>query len=369
MVRRRARDFAPPRSRPPRARNQSLQHTVYNLAGALDRGLRDGERLLLNEMVFRSDDVPVPDRFDYWVELLGRSHAPMELHSEYADNFQASQRVLDLGDVTAWSLAFQPLVFRRTPKLIRQSDPETYHLSLVVRGTGAGVWPHRETQYKPYDLLINSSSLPNDVHSIGAPVSTVAVEIPKALVPLPRDVARRIVGMPLSAREGMSALLARFLVQLVEDTASYQPADGPRLGMVLTDLTSALFAHLLEAGDGLPPETHRRTLTLRIQAFIREHLHDPHLTPATIAATHHISTSYLHRLFRDEDATVAAWIRRLRLEAARRDLTDPALHALPIHSIATRWGFPRATDFSRAYRAAYGTTPKDYRHQALNGHK
>ncbi|WP_417801297.1 helix-turn-helix domain-containing protein [Streptomyces sp. NRRL B-2790] len=316
-------------------------------------------------MVFRSDDVPVPDRFGYWAELLGRTHAPMELRSDHADAFRASQRVLDFGAITVWSAKFQPLVFRRTPKLIRQSDPETYHLSFVVRGTGAGVWRHRETQYKPYDLFINSSSLPNDVHSSGDPVTTVALEVPKALLPLPRDMAGRIVGAPVSGREGMGALLAGFLTQLTTDTAAYQPADRPRLGTVLVDLVAALFAHLIEADDSLPPETHRRALALRIQAFIREHLHDPCLTPATVAAAHHISTSYLHRLFRDEDATVAAWIRRLRLEAARRDLTDPALHATPIHAIATRWGFPRATDFSRAYRAAYGTTPRDHRHQAL----
>ncbi|MEV0370385.1 helix-turn-helix domain-containing protein [Streptomyces sp. NPDC050636] len=324
---------------------------------------------MLDELAFHSDDVPAPDRFDYWAELLGRTHAPMELRSDYVDDFQASQRVLDLGAVTVWSAAFQPLVFRRTPKLIRQSDPEAYHLSLVVRGSGAGVWRHRETQYKPYDVFINSSSLPNDVHSAGTPVQTVALEIPKALVPLPRDVARRIVGAPVSARDGMGALLGRFLTQLIQDTTPYQPADGPRLGTVLTDLAAALFAHLLEAGNCLPPETHRRTLTLRIQAFIRDNLHDPHLTPATIAAAHHISTSYLHRLFQDEDATVAAWIRRRRLEAARRDLTDPALHTIPIHAIATRWGFPRATDFSRAYRTAYGTTPTDHRHQALHSHE
>ncbi|MFH8573759.1 helix-turn-helix domain-containing protein [Streptomyces sp. NPDC017993] len=324
---------------------------------------------MLNEMVFRSDDVPRPDRFDYFAELLGRTHAPMELRSDYADDFRASQRVLDLGAASVWSFTFQPLVFRRTPKLIRQSDPETYHLSLVLRGTGAGVWSQRETQYKPFDLFINSSSLPNDVHSAEALASTVALEIPKALVPLPRDVARRIVGAPVSAQEGMGALLARFLTQLTEDTTLYQPTDGPRLGTVLTDLTTALFAHLLEAGNCLPPETHRRTLTLRIQAFIREHLHDPHLTPATVAAAHHISTSYLHRLFQGEDATVAAWIRRLRLEAAHRDLTDPALQTLSIHAIATRWGFPRPTDFSRAYRTTYGTTPKDHRHQALHNHE
>ncbi|MEU9992931.1 helix-turn-helix domain-containing protein [Streptomyces sp. NPDC048045] len=326
-------------------------------------------RLLLDEMVFRSEDVPAADRFDYWTELLGRTHAPMELRSDHVDDFRASQRVLGLGAVTVWAATFQPLVFRRTPKLIRQSDPETYHLSLVVRGSGAGVWRHRETAYKPCDVFINSSSLPNDVYSTGDPVQTVALEVPKALLPLPRDMAGRIVGARVSARDGMGALLAQFLTRLIADPAAYQPSDRPRLATVVTPLVAALFAHLLEADDCLPPETHQRALTLRIQAFIREHLHDPRLTPATIAAAHHISTSYLHRLFREEDATVAAWIRRLRLEAARRDLTDPALHATPIHAIATRWGFPRATDFSRAYRAAYGTTPKDHRHQALQRHE
>nr|WP_324604645.1 helix-turn-helix domain-containing protein [Streptomyces sp. NRRL S-337] len=313
--------------------------------------------------------MPAADRFEYWSELLGRTHAPMELRSDYADDFRASQRVLDLGAVTAWRAVFPPVAFRRTPKLIRQSDPETYHLCLVVRGTGAGVWRDRETKYKPDDLFINSSTLPSDVHSTGDPATTVALEIPKTLIPLPRDMTRRIVGMPVSTREGMGALLARFLTQLSADTAAYQPSDGPRLGRVLTELVGALFAHTLDAGRCLPPETHRRTLTLRIQSFIRENLHDPHLTPTTIAAAHHISTSYLHRLFRDEDSTAAEWIRLRRLEAAHRDLTDPALHATPIHTIASRWGFPCATHFSRAYRAAYGATPQEHRHHALHGHE
>ncbi|WP_189959365.1 helix-turn-helix domain-containing protein [Streptomyces alanosinicus] len=320
---------------------------------------------MLDEMVFRSEDVCAADRFDYWSELLGRTHAPMELRSDHADDFRASQRVLDLGAITVWTHTFQPLVFRRTPKLIRQSDPETYHLSLVVRGSGVSVWRHRETEYKPYDLFINSSSLLNDVYSTGDPVQSVALEVPKALLPLPRDVAGRIVGAPVSAREGMGALLAQFLTQLIADPAAYQPCDRPRLAAVVIPLVAALFAHLLEADDCLPPETRQRALALHIQAFIREHLHDPHLTPSAIAAEHHISTSYLHRLFQDEDATVAAWIRRLRLEAARRDLTDPALRTIPIHAIAARWGYPRAAEFSRAYRAAYGTTPSDHRHQAL----
>ncbi|MFI0790720.1 helix-turn-helix domain-containing protein [Streptomyces lydicus] len=318
---------------------------------------------MLDEMVYRSEDVAAAERFDYWVELLGRTHAPLELWSDCADDFRFSQRVLELGALTVWSADFAPQVCRRTPKLIRQSDPESYSLSFGVRGTSTGVWRHREAMYKASDVFITSTSLPSEVRSTG--IMTSVVEVPKSRLPFPRDIVNRIVGAPMSAQEGMGALLAQFLTGLTADTAPYQRADGPRLGVVLADMVAGLFAHILDAGDSLPPETHKRTLTLRIKAFIQEHLYDPHLTPAAIAAAHHISTSYLHRLFRDEDATVAAWIRHRRLEAARRDLTDPALHATPVHVIATRWGFPRATDFSRAFRTAYGTTPTDHRHQAL----
>ncbi|MFB6439770.1 helix-turn-helix domain-containing protein [Streptomyces sp. NPDC056411] len=64
---------------------------------------------------------------------------------------------------------------------------------------------------------------------------------------------------------------------------------------------------------------------------------------------------------------VAVWIRGRRLAAACRDLVDPSLHSTPIHAIATRWGFPRAGDFSRAFRTAYGTSPTTEAKHGLAG--
>jgi AraC-like DNA-binding protein len=90
----------------------------------------------------------------------------------------------------------------------------------------------------------------------------------------------------------------------------------------------------------------------RDQDVRRPALHDPDLGPAVLAAAHHISTSYLHRLFRaDGDLTVAAWIRGRRLERARHGLADPALRALPISRIAARCGFADHVAFTRAFGA------------------
>ena len=98
-----------------------------------------------------------------------------------------------------------------------------------------------------------------------------------------------------------------------------------------------------------------------MRSFIDRRLHDPVLGPTTIAAAHHVSTSYVHKLFAGAGTTVTTWIRAQRLEHARRDLSDPAMAAVPVHHIATRWGFAHHSTFTRAFRSAYGMAPRDFR--------
>ncbi len=329
--------------------------------------------LVLHESVFRSVDLPVDARFEAWAELLRQTHAPMDLvpiplstadrgHHPGAD-YHAHQRLIALGDVTIWPATFDPIVFRRTPRMVRQSDPETFHLSLLLQGEGAASWGRQQTAYEAQDFHVNCTSMAYDILTGTEPVTTVGVEIPRSLVALPARRADRVIGSRLSGREGVGALLAQFLMRLAEDTTPYGPADAPRLGAVVADLVTALFGHVADTEPRLTPEAHRRTLLLNVKVFVRRHLGDPDLTPAAIAAAHHISRSYLHRLFQEEGLTVAAYVRDQRLRNAYRDLTapDPVLRATPIHTIGARWGFPRAAEFSRAFRTAYGVPPSELR--------
>ncbi|QYX79908.1 helix-turn-helix domain-containing protein [Streptomyces akebiae] len=322
--------------------------------------------------VFRSDDVPAEHRFDYWRELMHRAIAPSEMRCEFADDFWARQRLMELGPVMVWPTAHLVTGFRRTEKLVRQSDPEMYHLSLVLGGGLGFEHVGRTEAYGPSDLWLSDSSRPYEVHApagLGRQVIWgVGLDFPKALLPLPPARIQQLLGRRLAAREGVGALLTGFLSGLEQQADALQPSDAPRLGTVLVDLLSAWFAQALEAEDALPPETRQRALTTRVRAFIRQNLHDPELTPPVIAAAHHISLSYLHRIFQEDTPgeTVAAWIRAQRLEGARRDLADPALSSTPVHTIATRWGLVRASDFTRAFRSVYGVSPTDYRAQAFS---
>lgn len=228
----------------------------------------------------------------------------------------------------------------------------------------------RTEMYGPSDLWVTDTSRAYDVRPSGSlgrqVIRGICADLPKTLLPLPPARIAQLLGRRLPGRQGVGPLLTGFLTGLEQQAESLQPADAPRLGTVLIDLLAAWFAQVLEVEDALPPETRRRALTTRIRAFVRQNLHAPELNPRAIAAAHHISLSYLHRLFQEDtpDETVAAWIRSQRLAGARRDLADPALAATPIHTIAARWGMVRASDFTRAFRGAYGVSPTEHRVRA-----
>ncbi|MGW4597720.1 helix-turn-helix domain-containing protein [Streptomyces sp. NPDC004457] len=319
---------------------------------------------------FRSKDVPAQDRFEYWKEVMGRTR-PCDMGSVHADDFQAEGRLMELGPATVLTATFLPTRFQRSPVMVRRSDQEVYHLSLLVEGKMALEHAGRADSFGPGDLHLADSSRPFDLRSVDDPrcrtLTALGVDLPKALLPFPSHRVHELLGRGMSGKDGMGALLAEFLIGIQRHAPTLRPSDAPRLSTALVDLVSAWLAQLLDTPAVLEPETHRRVTVQSVKAFIRQHLHDPALTPSVIAAAHHISLSYLHRIFQQQaqGETVAAWIRARRLEGARGDLADPSLRGTPVYAIAARWGFLRADDFARAFRAAHGVSPRDFRHQSM----
>lgn len=186
--------------------------------------------------------------------------------------------------------------------------------------------------------------------------------VPRALLGLPAGGMEPVLARPVSGQSGFAGLLVNFLSGLAAGPAAYRVDDIPRLARIAQDLLTAFVAHHLDAEGGLPEESRTRALLLRVEAFVQQHLHDPELSPRAVAAAHHVSVSHLHRLFSARDTSLSTWIRRLRLERTRRDLRDAVQHDVPIHTIASRWGFKDHSSFTRSFTAAYGMSPRDYRH-------
>ncbi|ASQ99574.1 helix-turn-helix domain-containing protein [Streptomyces sp. 11-1-2] len=315
-------------------------------------------------------DLPAQDRFPFWADLLSHELAPLTLSSTKATvDFPARASVLDLGSVRVVAFNSPPAHLRRTWADIRRADPGTYQLTFV---SGTPLWVSQRRQDSGLvlgDMVLWDVSHPFEgaVPDQGRHVQSVIMQLPREELPLPPDKVHRLLAQPLSARTGMGAILARFMTTLDAYGRDCHPCDLSRLGAMALDLTGACLAQHLGAYDDLPTETRQQALLARVNAFIDHNLGDPDLGPADIAAHHHLSVRSLHTLFRQQGETVAASIRRRRLERCHADLTDPRLRRRSISAIAARWGFLRPADFSRAFRAAYGVAPRELRQVALRG--
>ncbi|MEU1183819.1 helix-turn-helix domain-containing protein [Streptomyces sp. NPDC005820] len=321
------------------------------------------------ETEFRSDVLPTAERFACWYEMASSAHVPTVIRSDHEADFRATVRVLDLGAVQVSTLTYPSLHSHRTPKLIRQSDPGVYQLWLTLRGSIGITQSGREAEPGVQDLVLYDTSRPFDGRTAAdqGTIAGIVVQFPRALLPIREDMLAGLTAVRLPGREGIGALLSSHLIQLTRHAGQMRTADAARLATVTMDLIAALCTHHLEAGAVLPPEAHQQALQMRIHDFIQQRLGEPGLSPETVAAAHQISIRYLYKLFEDQGLAVAAWIRSRRLERCRRDLGDARLNSHPIHAIAARWGFTSSAHFSRAFRAAYGTSPKDYRHLVLYG--
>jgi AraC-like DNA-binding protein len=316
--------------------------------------------------LIRTDDLSPADRFAYYRDRLLRAQIPLESRCDRPAAFWATLTATRFGALTVTSLSTrcdEPYEVLRTPALIRRSDPGAYRLVLNRRGRSGIAQDGRDNALGTGDLALYDTSRPFDGWRGPdlAPNDWVMVTFPHGLLPLSPSVVRPLLGVPMSGSRAVGVLVSGFVGRLATDVDRYTPQDVPGLSATLVDLIAILVAR--NAGD-TAPEPDQRTLMVRVQAFIRNRLVDPGLTPAVIAAAHSISTRQLQRLFQESGLTVTAWIRECRLEHCRRDLADPLLRGRPVHLVAARWGFTDAAHFSHVFRAAYGTGPKAYRESA-----
>jgi AraC-like DNA-binding protein len=317
--------------------------------------------------LIRTHDVPAADRLDFVRQMTARTWVPMECRSELGD-YRGEFRASGLGAMQVVVMDIMPVTVRRTPQLISQADPDLLKMVLVCGSNTCVVTQHgRQAPLSAGEFAIYDTRRPYEV-ACGTggdrPTQMMTFMFPPSLLPLSRNRIGRLAAVPFQASAGLGDLTSQFLLQLARNVDHYSPAEAARLSTVALEVLATRLAHELDVRDWGTPEARRHALLSTVQSFIQRHLSDPRLSPATVAAAHHISVRSLQQLFHDEGLTVAGWIRRRRLEHCRHDLSDPALASRPVAAIAARWGFSSAGDFSRAFRAVHGLPPAEYRMSA-----
>jgi AraC-like DNA-binding protein len=298
-------------------------------------------------VVYRAQDEPPATREEYWRAVIDRTIGPMDIR--FPGGLHERERIVtaQVGalNIAVWESG--PGEVTHTSAHARRSDPDVFHL--FVHGQG--------------DVTLVDTSLPfRCIHEVS---DVVCLTIPWTLLPTAQQSPDAVAGVLIGGGAGPGALLSSLVRQLPGHFEGIDGQEGFRVGTALVDLLSATLAVTSGPPDHEVTDWARRSLVQRILAHIEDRLADPELSPSKVAEAHHISVRYLHKLFASQDRTVAGFIRSRRLERSRRDLLDPALRSRPVSAIAARHGFTEPAHISRAFRAAYGRPPGEYRRLAI----
>lgn len=294
---------------------------------------------------------------DDWRSVLSRTFVPLEPFAPGAPDaspFRGVLRATEFDGLQLAEVAGTGQTVRRTRATIGAADPGFYKVGLQVAGRGLLGQDGREAVLAPGDFAIYDTSRPYRLRFDGS-FRMLVVMCPRTALPVSERLLSGRTAVAVRGGDGVGGLVSPFLNGLRQLLDGRGVGGGGHLGPAVLDSLAAAFDEGDRAGQADAP------LLVRAQAYAEEHLGDPELGPQMIARAHHVSTRYLHRLFEAEGETVSGWIRARRLERCRRDLCDPHLSHRPVSAVAARWGLVNAAHFSRAFRSAYGTSPRDYR--------
>ncbi|WP_136055280.1 helix-turn-helix domain-containing protein [Microbacterium sp. K24] len=289
---------------------------------------------------------------------VSESFVPLQVTSGGADRFRGVIRGASVDEVHVTEVRATSHVVERTPELIARSDHSYFKVSLMLAGTGLLIQDDREAVLQAGDLAVYDTDRPYSL-VFDQDFRTMVVMFPKHLISLPSDMIGQLTAVRISGQEGLGGMVVPYLTQLAGNLDQLAGTTGARLAHSALDLVTTVFTRELGL-DEASADPHR-ALVQRIRSHIDRNLASTDLGPASIASAHFISTRHLHGLFQEQGVTVSTWIRTRRLEQCRRDLLDPMLADRPVAAIAARWGFVDAAHFSRAFKAAFGASPSEYR--------
>jgi hypothetical protein len=171
------------------------------------------------ETVLDTRECPAPDRFGAFNEWVAKLVAPTQNHCERVDDFQAIVRAAGLGTTGLFTLAIPEVRAERSRAMIRGSDPDCYHVTLVTGGRHCFDHGDRQVSAGAGELLLYDTSRPYTVHTHvhTEPAACTIASIPRKALGLRSRDAESIMAEPLSGTSGIGGLLARFMAGLTED--------------------------------------------------------------------------------------------------------------------------------------------------------
>lgn len=317
-------------------------------------------------IVFDTAQIPAADRAEVIREAIWSTVVKVHItHQDDARRIRATGQIRTLGRITVCSVRSNATTIRRTPRLTGDDSEPSLFLGLQVSGSSMVIQDGRQAVLGPGDLALYDTTVPYSLLNDDG-IHQHYFRIPRADIGLPMDVIRRATAVRFGHDNPVADIAAGYFGRLAGNRSPLDARTGAALQQPTVELLRALITTQV-GKNALAADPMHGALVPRILEFARAHLADRDLSAARIAAAHHISVRQLYVVLARAEIGLGDWIRAERLERCRQELAAPVTRARTIAAIAGSWGFADATHFSRAFRDAYGLSPRQWREQRSAG--
>lgn len=284
-----------------------------------------------------------------WEEQLGQEQpAPEFTPDRTGGDFRMSAHAVTVHDAVIADVHSESLVGTNSSSPRRRDEQVVLHV--VRRNAWHFARPGEGERTVPAGHFMLQRSGPPTFEDARHTAATVLL-LPAS--PLSHLIQDRLVTGEASSAE--TRLLLGHL-NLVDQTArDLTPAGALAARDALLELVKGV---LRQRADGTEAQL-GPTLAQAAKDLADSRLTHPDLSPAMLARELSVSVRTLHRAFAAVEDSVAGYIRRRRLELARRELLHPT-GRLSITELAARLQFADSSHFIRGFKKRYGLPPAEF---------
>jgi AraC-like DNA-binding protein len=262
------------------------------------------------------------------------------------------------GDVAISRTRSTASLFARGPRVIARAGLDSITVMVYTDGRHRFVAGGTDTIVETGDIVMFDFTRPIDIAASN--YTNMSLTIPRRLLEPLVGRMDRLHGLVLRRSAPMHGLLLGYMSELIVHDGSLTASAAEQISEATVRIVAAA-AESASGGrtSGAPPGS----IVARIRAEIEAQLGNPALDPDWLAEKFGMSRATLYRLFQ-EYGGVRHHIQVCRLLQAYRALARGKSERIGV--IAERLGFPDQAAFSRAFRSAYGLSPREVADIAQN---
>lgn len=297
------------------------------------------------------------ERLDYWVGAICEAFLEMDCSSRAADCFDGRLTHLPLDRLAVNRVLASMQDVYRTPASIARSQALPFYLIAQLDHPWHVKQGGQVLHLRPGDAVLVDAAQPYELHFPHS-VACLSVQMPRAWVGEWLMAVEVPTSRPIHREQGWGAVLSALCMQLGRDPAlaAHMPPAW------VEDQFGALLAAALEPPSG-PASVATHDLHARAVSWMGERLELPGLRAVDLAQHLGVSPRSLHRAFARAGDTVAGRWRQLRLDHARRLLSQGRLASLSVAEVGRRCGYTDPSHFGRDFQREAGLTPLRWRQQ------